>query len=65
MKTKKFKDNQLIVVSNPFYFQCCDCGLRHKITVGGIIFKLKRQNHFKGLPIGGIVGKKWVEKLSK
>ena len=50
MKPKKLKDNQFVYIGNTVLFTCCDCGLRHKFTFQNMQFKVKRQNHFKGLP---------------
>ena len=49
---KKLKDNKSVFVGKTFLFTCCDCGLRHRFYFGidTFKFKVKRQNHFKGLP---------------
>ena len=54
---KKLKDNELIVIGKSLIFTCCDCGLKHKFNFDAMSFRVKRLNHFKGLPKKNIYAK--------
>lgn len=47
---KKLKDGQMIIIGQWVDFTCCDCGLKHRFYFDGMAFRVKRLNHFKGLP---------------